>query len=104
MSHEETQTRSAWMLWRRNLAIWAALLMLLALTLGLAYAPLGPLNVITALGIAAAKATLVLLLFMELRTSSSLVRLAASAGLIWLVFLFLLTLSDYVTRPTGLVI
>lgn len=100
MSREETEIRSAWSLWRRNLAIWATLLALLALTLGLAYAPLGWLNVVTALGIAAVKASLVLLLFMELRTSNNLARLAAAAGLIWLVILFMLTVSDYFTRQT----
>jgi cytochrome c oxidase subunit 4 len=98
MSHDESETRSAWSLWRRNLVIWAALLALLTLTLMLAYAPLGAMSIVVALGIATAKASLVLLLFMELRTSSNLVRLAAAAGAIWLLVLFLLTVSDYVTR------
>ena len=98
MSRDATEARSAWSLWRRNLVIWAALLALLTLTLVLAYQPLGDLSIVVALGIATAKASLVLLLFMELRTSSNLVRLAAAAGAIWLVFLFLLTVSDYMTR------
>ena len=98
MSRDETEARSIWSLWRRNLVIWAALLALLTLTLVLAYQPLGVLSIVVALGIATAKASLVLLLFMELRTSSNLVRLAAAAGAIWLLVLFLLTISDYLTR------
>jgi len=98
MSRDETEARSAWSMWRRNLVIWAAMLALLTLTLVLAYQPLGVLSIFVALGIATAKASLVLLLFMELRTSSNLVRLAAAAGAIWLLVLFLLTISDYLTR------
>ena len=89
---------SAWSLWRRNLLIWAALLVLLGLTFALAYVPLGPFNAVTALGIAAIKAGLVALLFMGLRRSGSLIRLAAAAGLFWLIILFALTLSDFLTR------
>lgn len=88
----------AWPLWRRNLLIWAALLGLLGLTFGLAYVPLGAFSVPTALGIAALKAGLVALLFMGLSRSGVLMRLAAIAGLLWLVILFSLTLSDYLTR------
>lgn len=89
---------SSWSLWRRNLLIWAALLVLLGLTFGLAYVPLGPFNAVTALGIAAIKAGLVAILFMGLHRSGSLIRLAAAAGLFWLVILFALTLSDFLTR------
>ena len=89
---------SAWRLWRRNLVIWAALLVLLGLTFWLAYLPLGSLNLVIALGIAAAKAGLVVLLFMELRSSNDIVRLAAAAGVLWLVIMFLLTVADYATR------
>jgi cytochrome c oxidase subunit 4 len=85
-------------LWRRNLPIWAALVVLLGLTCGAAYLPLGPFNVAVGLAIAAAKAAIVALLFMNLRRSSALVRLAAAAGFFWLVVLFALTLSDFVTR------
>lgn len=85
-------------LWRRNLLIWAALLVLLGLTFGLAYVPLGAFNVVAALGIAAVKAGLVALLFMGLNQSGDLIRLCAAAGLFWLVILFTLTLSDFLTR------
>ncbi len=86
-------------LWRRNLRVWAALLVLLVLTCFAAYIPLGSFNVTAALLIAAAKASLVGLLFMNLRRSPALMRLAAAAGFFWLVVLFALTLSDFLTRP-----
>ncbi len=78
--------------------LWAALLVPLALTFRLAYAPLGAFNVVSALGIAAIKAALVGFLFMNLKRSGALMRLAATAGFCWLIILFALTLSDVLTR------
>jgi cytochrome c oxidase subunit 4 len=46
----------------------------------------------------AVKAALVGLLFMNLRGSGSLMRLAATAGFFWLTILFALTLSDFLMR------
>ena len=85
-------------LWRRNLLIWAALLVLLGMTCIAAYIPLGTLNVVVGLSIAAIKASLVALLFMNLKRSDALIRLAAAAGFFWLIVLFSLTLSDFLTR------
>ena len=85
-------------LWRTPLIIWAALLLLLAATVGSAFIPLGPFNAIINIGIAAAKTVLVLLFFMKLRSSSALLRLAALAGVFWLSFMFMLAASDYLTR------
>ncbi|MGO4572629.1 cytochrome C oxidase subunit IV family protein [Microvirga sp. 2TAF3] len=98
---DAAERAGVWSLWRRNLLIWAALLALLSLTLGFAYIPLGPFNVVWALGIAAIKVGLVALLFMELRRSSTLIRLAAATGFLWLIILFALTLSDILTRSSG---
>lgn len=95
-----SEPRSAWHLWRRNLLIWAALMVLLGATLTLAYVPLGTFNIVVALTIAGAKVALVALFFMMLSRSDALLRLAAVAGLFWLAILFALTLSDYLTRPT----
>ena len=92
---------STWPLWRRNLPIWAALLVLLGITFGAAYLPLGPFNVVVGLIIAAIKASLVGLLFMNLKRSGPLMRLAAAAGFFWLVILFALTLSDVLTRVSS---
>ena len=77
---------------------WAALLLLLAITTGAAFLPLGPFNIAVALAIAAAKALLVLLFFMELVRSSGLVRAFAVAGFFWLLILLALTSADYLTR------
>ena len=85
-------------LWQRNLLIWAALLVLLGVTCVAAYIPLGTLNVVVGLSIAAIKASLVAFLFMNLKRSDALIRLAAAAGFFWLIVLFALTLSDFLMR------
>jgi cytochrome c oxidase subunit 4 len=89
---------TAWQLWRRNLVIWAALMALLILTLVAAYIPLGPGNTAIGIAIAFAKAALVVLLFMELARSKSLIRLAAISGLVFVTVLFALTFSDVLSR------
>jgi cytochrome c oxidase subunit 4 len=94
----ETPTKTARDLWRRNGLIWAALMVLLALTLSFAYVPLGAANTPIALGIGATKAGLVVWLFMELAKSSALKRLAAATGLLWLCVMFTLTLADVLAR------
>jgi cytochrome c oxidase subunit 4 len=78
--------------------VWFALLVLLAATVSSAYVPLGAFNSVINMIIAAIKVSLVLIFFMKLRSSSALVRLAAGAGLFWLMFMFALTATDYFTR------
>ena len=95
-AEKKTSARS---LWLRNGAVWLALLVLLGITLTAAYMPLGRLNLVTGLAIAAVKAGLVAVVFMQLWSSRPLLRLAAAAGLFWLAILFLLTFTDLVTRP-----
>jgi len=85
-------------LWIGPGAVWVALLLLLAATVGVAYLPLGIFNTIISLIIAAVKVTLVMVFFMELQSSSALIRLAALAGMFWLILLFSLTAGDYLTR------
>ena len=77
---------------------WLALMALLALTTALAFVPLGSANLFISLGVAAAKALLVLVLFMELRAGSSLIRAAAAAGFFWLAIMIALTTADYTHR------
>jgi cytochrome c oxidase subunit 4 len=93
--------RAAGALWRRNLIIWAALLALLGLTFGAAYLPMGPFNTAVGLAIAAMKAGLVAVLFMNLRGSDALIRLAAGAGFFWIVVMFALTMTDILARYTS---
>ena len=85
-------------IWRRNILFWLALLALLFLTLGAAYLPLGAGNVAVGLAVALVKASLVVMIFMKLGSASPLIKLAAAAGVFWLVFMFALTLSDVVAR------
>ena len=80
------------------LVVWAALLALLFISVGAAFAPLGPFKTATSLAIAGVKVVLIALIFMRLNRASSLVRLAAVAGLMWASFLFLLAGADYISR------
>ena len=75
-----------------------ALMLLLALTWGIGYIDLGLFNLIVALAIAITKALLVALFFMHIKGSSRLLHLAATVGVIWLLIMLGLTLSDYFTR------
>ena len=84
--------------WITPLVVWAALVTLLFLSLGAAYAPLGPFKTATSLAIAGIKVILIGLVFMKLDRSSNLVRIAAAAGLVWASFLFLLAGADYLAR------
>jgi cytochrome c oxidase subunit 4 len=92
------QNVSALGLWLKPAAVWLALLLLLGLTVGSAYVPLGAFNGIINYGVATAKAALVLIFFMHLDRSRGLLRLAALTGLFWLLFLFSLAFGDYLTR------
>ncbi len=82
----------------RYVSVAAALLVLLGLTLGLALIDLGPMNFPAAMAIAVTKAGLVVVLFMHIRSGSRVTKIAAVAGLFWLAFMFILTLSDFLTR------
>jgi cytochrome c oxidase subunit 4 len=83
---------------RTYVLVWLGLITLLLLTLGSAYLPLGWLNGVVNLAIAAAKALLVMIFFMHLRSSHYVLRLAAAAGFFWLAILIGLSLSDFLAR------
>ena len=76
----------------------AALLGLLALTISLTFAPLGPFRLPASLLIAGAKAGLIYWVFMDLRKADALTRLAAAAVLFFLAVLLLLTGVDFALR------
>jgi cytochrome c oxidase subunit IV len=78
--------------------VWVALLVLLALTLASSYIPLHGFNAAVNLAIACVKAALVAVFFMRLRWSHPLIRLVAAAGVIWLLILIGLSLTDVLTR------
>lgn len=83
---------------RTFLKVFIALLALTALTTGAAFVPLGPFNDAVALLIAASKATLVVLFFMNVRYSSRLTWAFAVAGFCWLAALLGLSATDFFTR------
>ncbi|NML17902.1 cytochrome C oxidase subunit IV family protein [Azohydromonas caseinilytica] len=85
---------------RRIGLAWAALLALLLLSLGSAYVPLGRLNLVIGLVIAALKSALVLGLFMGLGRSAALARVAAAVAAGTLALLLGLSSVDFATRVT----
>lgn len=80
------------------MAIWLALLLLLFGMLGLAQCHLQVAGTIIILMLAVSQMILVLLFFMRLRSAGKLVRLVACTGFFWLLILFTLAFSDYLTR------
>jgi cytochrome c oxidase subunit 4 len=78
---------------------WLGLMILLALTTGAAYLPLGATNTVVALLIATIKGVLIAAIFMELRESPRLTLTFAGAGFFWLGIMLWLTFADYTTRP-----
>lgn len=74
------------------------LLILTALTTGVAYIDLGAMSTVVALSIAVCKMLLVALFFMHVRHSDKLTKLVVSGGLMWLGILLLLSLTDFATR------
>jgi cytochrome c oxidase subunit 4 len=80
-------------------AVFAALMVLTALTVWAAFQHLGVWNTPVALAIAVTKALLVALVFMHLRTSPRLTVLVVVSSLLWLAFLIVITVTDYLTRP-----
>jgi cytochrome c oxidase subunit 4 len=84
--------------WLYPAMIWLGLLAMLAATIGAAYLGWGEISVSLNLLIAALCVGLIGILFMNLAGASALVRLAAAAGIFWLLFVFIMTAGDYLTR------
>ena len=78
--------------------VFAALIVLLVLTVLAAEIDNPTLNVVAAVAIATTKAVLIVLYFMHVRHSTPLTQVIAVSGFVWLLILFLFTLSDFVTR------
>ncbi|MDB6146972.1 MAG: caa(3)-type oxidase, subunit [Spartobacteria bacterium] len=90
----QSTTHSPKLYWK----LWATLMFLLALTWAIGYVDFGFFNLVIALTIALTKAVLIALFFMHIKGSSRLLHVAAAAGLLWLLIMLTLTLSDYATR------
>ena len=78
--------------------VWIALLLFTALTYLTGTAHLGKWALAIALGIAAAKSTLVALIFMHLRQSSGATRLVFVTSLVFVSLLLFFTVADVATR------
>lgn len=83
---------------RRYLLTWLTLLALATTTFGLAHLDLGPARVPTALAIAGAKATLIVLFFMGLSRERGSIPIAVGLWLALLIILVALTAADVATR------
>ena len=80
------------------LRCWLALMLLLALTTGARVRAAGRRQPRRFAGDRPAKALIVLVMFMELKGSSGLVRTFAAAGFFWLLIMIALTTADYAHR------
>jgi len=98
LSHKNEQSINHLASPRKYVLVFLALLALTAATVGLAYVNLGPWHFAVGLTIAAAKAFLIVLFFMHVIGSKSLIWVIALSGLFWLGILMVLTLTDYATR------
>jgi cytochrome c oxidase subunit 4 len=79
--------------------VWLALMALTVVTAAVSFVNLGQWSAPVAMFIASVKASLVALFFMHLRYEHQKIVWAwAVAGLFWLSILFVLSLSDYITR------
>ena len=76
--------------------VWLAVL--LVVTVAASRIDLEGWNVPLALGIAAVKATLIVMFFMHVRYGSPLVKLFSMCGFLWLVIMFAFVAADVLTR------
>jgi cytochrome c oxidase subunit 4 len=84
--------------WTTYLIVYIVLMALLGGTVAAWYLHLGLLGIILGDMIGIVKATIIILFFMHVRSSSKMVWVIAAAGFVWLAILVGLTLSDYFSR------
>ena len=83
---------------RTYVLVFVTLMVLTALTVGAETVDFGAFADTVTLAIAFTKAALVVWIFMHVRYSARLSKLAILSSLLWLVIFFALTLADYLTR------
>jgi cytochrome c oxidase subunit 4 len=93
MSAKHASTKILWV-------IWASLIVLLGLTWLASRFSLGLGNTVAAMLISGMKMMLVILFFMQVRYSTRLVWVFATAGFIWWAIFISLAMTDYLTRQT----
>ncbi|MEX2270329.1 MAG: cytochrome C oxidase subunit IV family protein [Vicinamibacterales bacterium] len=80
------------------ITIFLALMAGTGITVAVAYVDVGFFNTAVALGIAVTKATLVILYFMHVRWASRLTWLVILASVFWLILMFTIGMTDYLSR------
>ena len=83
---------------RTYVFVFLGLAILTTLTVFAAHQEFGFMNTPIALAIAVSKATLVIWFFMGIRYNTPLTKLTAASGFVWLLILFGIGMSDYLTR------
>jgi cytochrome c oxidase subunit IV len=84
--------------WLAPVQGWVALLALLGLSLGVAFMRLDGYTLEINLAIAAIMLGLLAIVLMNLGAAPALVRIVAASGLFWMIFFFVLTFIDYLSR------
>lgn len=85
---------------RTYLLVFATLFVLTLVTVWAAEQDFGFANTAVALGIAFTKATLVVIFFMGVRYNTPLTKVVVVAGFFWLIIMFGIGMTDYLTRAT----
>lgn len=83
---------------RAYVGVFAFLLVFTGITVAVAFFDLGVFNPVVAMTIAIIKAAAVVLIFMHVYYGPRLIWVVGGAALFWMGILFVLTLSDYLTR------
>lgn len=98
MTNHSEHVASAKLYW----LIWLTLIICTVLTAVVATIDLGQFNTVVALGIATFKATLVALIFMNVKyTSEKMTKAILISAVFWLLLLLVLSLADFGTRFQG---
>lgn len=83
---------------RTYLIVFFALMLLLVLTVGASFLPLGAAHLPVAMTIAVIKAMLILLFFMHVYYSSKLTWIVSVASFLWMSLLLAFVVADYFSR------
>jgi len=83
---------------RVYLTVFASLMILLIITVYVAFLPLGFFNLPVAMGIAVVKGIIIVMYFMEVKYGSKLLWVFVSSSFLFLVIFLVLTMNDYATR------
>ena len=83
---------------RVYLTVFASLMILLIITVAVAFQPLGMFNLPVAMLIAVIKGVIIVMYFMEVKYGSKLLWVFVSSSFLFLVIFMVLTMNDYATR------